>query len=148
MSHKSETFRPSYLKTSPRSNSEVAKHVTRKTNREVRQERKTGSWAPPTMAFAAPERPLGDVLAHRGATETVKTAPRAAETVAVDLNLTQLVALVSACLAAADHALVVAARWETLGDEGRSQQMYARSVMLESTAELLAKASRQNVTRE
>jgi hypothetical protein len=119
MSNKSTTFVPTYLK-SPQ----------RQTNREVRQTRKTGSYAPPAHQW-----PLGDVLAHR-----TSTAP--AENINVALNLTEAVALVSATLAAADHALVQAARWETLQDENRSQLMYARSVMLEALAEKFARASR------
>jgi hypothetical protein len=149
MSSKSHTFVPSYLKQPARSYSEVAKRVTT----EVR---KTGSYAPPpyqSVASMAPGMALERARTGQGGiykSQPVKekgapaeAAPRAAETVAVELNLTQVVALVSACLAAADHALVVAARWETCSDTVRAQQHYARSVMLESTAEQLARASRQ-----
>lgn len=140
MSHKSQTFVPTYLKTSPRSNSEVAKHVTRK----------TGSYAPPPqwpglgMGLADARAGLESISAQGSVSQEPPTAPRPADTVAVELNLTQLVALVSACLAAADAALVNASRWELLHDDTRAQLYYARSVMLESTAEQLAKSSRQS----
>jgi hypothetical protein len=94
------------------------------------------------MAFAEPQRPLEGSLASALTGESFTEARRAAETVEVALNLTQLVALVSATLAAADVALVNAARWELLHDEIRSQLHYARATMLEALAEKFARASR------
>lgn len=152
MSDKANTFVPSYLKP--------------KTNRDQRQERveqrKTGSYRPPPAglfnADRATRQSLSAALVSAEATTPAATpfqgrTDERRETgmgmrmepgdFFLPVNLTEAVAMVSAVLTSADHALVQAARWETLGDDVRARQMYGRSVMLESLAERIAKLSRQ-----
>lgn len=132
MSHKSTLFQAPHLRT----HSQVAEHVTRKTNREVRQERKTGSWSPPSYAFSADDPDMRRSLA------AALTASEPAQDVNLPLTLAESVMTVSALLAASDQALVQASRWEVIKDHERAAVAYARATAYEALAERTAKASR------
>jgi hypothetical protein len=95
--------------------------------RAVTHERaKTGSWAPAPFSKPAPKR--DEFYAER----STKIA----------MTLAEGVMAVSAFLQASDHALVSAARYESMGEQEKADRMYARAMALESLAERTAKAAR------
>jgi hypothetical protein len=130
MSDKAQVFLAPHL----RNTSNTTRHaaVTRAVTTQVT--RKSGSMAPPAFQSPAP-RPRRD-------TRIGLESPQ--RPVVVSYSLAESVAAVSAFLAAADHALVSAARFETANEEEKAQRMYARSVMLEYLAETTAKAARNS----
>ncbi len=65
-----------------------------------------------------------------------------APAIAIQVSLTETVALVSAALQAADVALTNSQKWESLNRPEQREQALARAVMLEALAERLAKAAR------
>ncbi len=143
MSSKSTTFVPSYLKSRleydrppPKSPSYTPPAfqapVTATTAQDMVQAVKRG-----------PGRPRKHPV-HTQSGSEIQQPSRGlvAPAIAIQVSLTETVALVSAALQAADVALQNAQKWESLNRGEQREQALARAVMLEALAERLAKAAR------